>query len=83
MLAQPISQPGGPHTHTSDSITDFDAAVRDNRLDQMAAPAGDVSLAGYKVVQLNTASESTDAVPLGQVQQIVSTATPNFDGGWF
>jgi hypothetical protein len=49
-------------TLTASKISDFDTQVRTNRLDQMAAPLADVSMNGFKITQLGTPTESTDAV---------------------
>ena len=49
-------------TLTASKISDFDTQVRTNRLDQMAAPLADVSLNGFKITNLGTPTDSTDAV---------------------
>jgi hypothetical protein len=43
------------------NINDFNTAVRTNRLDQMAVPTADVSLNGYKITNLGTPTNDTDA----------------------
>jgi len=49
-------------TLTSSKISDFDTQVRTNRLDQMAAPTGSVSMNSQKITGLATPSSDTDAV---------------------
>lgn len=47
--------------HAAD-IVDFDTAVRTNRLDQMTAPAADLSANSHKITNLADASSATDAL---------------------
>lgn len=48
-------------TLTAAKISDFDAQVRTNRLDQMAAPTADVSLNSRKITNLATPTADADA----------------------
>jgi hypothetical protein len=54
-------------TQAASTISDFDATVRANRLDQMAAPTADVSLNSQKITNLADGVASTDAATVGQV----------------
>lgn len=51
-------------------ISDFDAGVQTNRLDQLAAPTADVSLNGYKITGLATPTADTDAVTKAYVDAV-------------
>ncbi|MCH7994111.1 MAG: hypothetical protein IIB57_06670 [Planctomycetes bacterium] len=48
-------------------ISDFDAGVRENRLDQMAVPTANVSMNNRKLTTLASGSASGDAVTIGQL----------------
>lgn len=52
-------------------ITDFDTQVRTSSLDQMAAPAGDVSWNNHKITNLTDATSGQDAVNLRTVQRLI------------
>ena len=56
-------------------ISDFDAGVQTNRLDQMAAPTTAVDMNGEKLEDVATGTVSTDGVNLGQVQSLISAGT--------
>jgi hypothetical protein len=49
------------HTHLASGITDFNTAVRTNRLDQMATPTVPVAFGGVKLTGLGAPTASTDA----------------------
>lgn len=51
-------------TPTHDIISDFDTGVRQNRLDQMAAPTANVALNSNKITGLSAGTASTDAANL-------------------
>ena len=55
-------------THTK--VSDFDTGVRDNRLDQMAAPASAVSLNSQKITNLADPSSDNDAANKGYVDGV-------------
>ncbi len=75
--------PSHPHT----LISDFDAGVRANRLDQMAAPTGAVSLNSQKITGLADPTADADAANKGYVDgvaqgldvkdSVVATTTAN------
>lgn len=54
-------------TITAALVSDFNTAVRTNRLDQMAAPTAAVSLNGQKITGLANGTVSTDAAAFGQI----------------
>lgn len=64
------------HTGTQNAatISDFDTQVRTNRLDQMTAPTGSVSLNTQKITALLAGTADTDAVNLGQLKDLLSGA---------
>jgi len=53
-----------------DKISDFDAGVRANRLDQMAAPTGSVSLNSQKITNLADPTGDNDAANKGYVDGV-------------
>jgi hypothetical protein len=55
------------HTHVAADVTDFNTAVRTNRLDQMAVPAANVAMGANKITGLNAGTASSDAATKGQV----------------
>lgn len=59
-------------TLTHSKISDFDTQVRNNRLDQMAAPTASVSLNGQLITNLGTPLNATDAATKGYVDNAVS-----------
>jgi hypothetical protein len=62
------------HTHTASQVTDFNTAVRTNRLDQLAAPTSSVSLNSQKITGLDEPSNSADAA----TKSYVDTSIANF-----
>ena len=61
MVSDPYARANHTGTQTSSTISDFDTQVRTNRLDQMAAPTGSVSLNSQKVTSLATPTDNADA----------------------
>lgn len=59
-------------TQLAATIGDFDTQVRTNRLDQMAAPTADLSLAGMKLTNLANGTAATDAATVGQLDAIAN-----------
>jgi hypothetical protein len=59
-------------TLTHSKISDFDTQVRNNRLDQLAAPNASVSLNGQLITNLGTPVNTTDAATKGYVDNAVS-----------
>lgn len=58
-------------TQTASTISDFNTAVRTNRLDQMAAPTAPVAFGSQRITGLGTPSASTDAATKGYVDSAV------------
>lgn len=57
---------------TASRVSDFNTAVRTNRLDQLAAPTADVSFNGRKITGLADGSAGTDAATYGQLLALVN-----------
>src|SRR5665213_2291885 len=54
-------------TQLAATISDFNTAVRTNSLDQMTAPAADVSWNSHKITNLANGTAAGDAVNFGQM----------------
>lgn len=71
---------GGPELTiralTHEDISDFDTGVRQNRLDQMAAPTTNVSMNSRKITNLLDGAAGTDAANVGQVEALIAAAVP-------
>jgi hypothetical protein len=61
LATDPLARANHTGTQTASTISDFNTAVRTNRLDQMAAPTAAVSLNGQKVTSLGAPTLSSDA----------------------
>jgi len=61
-------------TQLASTISNFDAAVQANRLDQMAAPTSAVDLNGQVIENLGAAVNPNDALPLGQAEAMLAAA---------
>jgi hypothetical protein len=61
LTADPFARANHTGSQTASTISDFDTQVRTNRLDQMAAPTGSVSLNSQKITNLATPTSNTDA----------------------
>ena len=61
LVTDPYARANHTGTQTASTISDFNTAVRTNRLDQMAAPTSSVSLNSQKVTSLATPTDNTDA----------------------
>lgn len=62
-------------TQTASTISDFNTAVRTNRLDQMTAPTADVNFGSQKITSLADGTASTDAATKGQLDTAISGLT--------
>lgn len=49
------------HTHIASNVTDFNTAVRTNRLDQMTSPTAPVGMGSQRITGLGAPSAATDA----------------------
>jgi hypothetical protein len=61
MVTDPYARANHTGSQTASTISDFNTAVRTNRLDQMAAPTGSVALNSQKITGLATPTDNTDA----------------------
>jgi hypothetical protein len=61
LVTDPYARANHTGTQTASTISDFNTAVRTNRLDQMAAPTSSVSLNSQKVTSIATPTDNTDA----------------------
>jgi hypothetical protein len=61
LVSDPYARANHTGTQAASTISDFDTQVRTNRLDQMAAPTGSVSLNSQKVTSLATPTDNADA----------------------
>ncbi|KKB98832.1 hypothetical protein [Mycolicibacter arupensis] len=67
-----ISRDNHTGTQLSTTISDFDAAVRANRLDQMAAPTNPVGLGGNRLSSVGEPVSASDAATRGYVDSKLS-----------
>ncbi|MFD9948828.1 hypothetical protein ACFWYW_46745 [Nonomuraea sp. NPDC059023] len=68
LATNPLARASHTGTQLAATISDFAAAVRANRLDQMAAPGADVDMAGFKLTGLGTPTQPGHAARLADVQ---------------
>ena len=64
LATDPLARANHTGTQTASTISDFNTAVRTNRLDQMAAPTASVSLSSQKITNLADPTSNQDAVTL-------------------
>ena len=72
LATDPLARANHTGTQTASTISDFDTQVRTNRLDQMAAPTGSVSLNSQKITNLATPTDNTDASTKAYVDTSIS-----------
>jgi len=77
LATDPLARANHTGTQTASTISDFNTAVRTNRLDQMAAPTGSVSLNSQKITSLATPTSDTDA----STKAYVDTSIANLIAG--
>jgi hypothetical protein len=68
MVSDPYARTNHTGTQTASTISDFNTAVRTNRLDQMAAPTSAVSANSQKITNLGLASSNGDAVSVSYLE---------------
>ena len=73
LAVDPLARANHTGTQLHTTISDFDTGVQANRLDQMAAPTGDVALNSQKITGLTDGVASTDAVTKGQLDTAVAS----------
>jgi len=67
LATDPLARANHTGTQTASTISDFDTQVRTNRLDQMTAPTGSVSMNSQKITSLADPTNSGDAVTLNYI----------------
>ncbi len=72
LVSDPYARANHTGTQTASTISDFNTAVRTNRLDQMAAPTGSVSVNSQKVTSLATPTDNADAATKAYVDTKVA-----------
>ena len=77
MVTDPYARANHTGTQLAATVSDFDTQVRTSKLNQMAAPAADVSMATYKITNLGTPTVNTDA----STKAYVDTSISNLIGG--
>ena len=73
LATDPLARANHTGTQTAATISDFNTAVRTNRLDQMAAPTAAVSLNSQKITGLATPTAGTDAATKQYVDDTVAS----------
>ena len=61
LATDPLARANHTGTQLAATISDFDTQVRTSKLNQMTAPAADISMATYKITNLGTPTATTDA----------------------
>ena len=79
LATDPLARANHTGTQTASTISDFDTQVRTSKLNQMSAPAADVSMATYKITNLGTPTASADAATKAYVDNIVGGAPAALD----
>lgn len=83
LATDPLARTNHTGTQTASTISDFNTAVRTNRLDQMAAPTAPVSLNSQKITSLADPTNAQDAVTLNYIttQKGASDGIATLDSG--
>jgi hypothetical protein len=68
----PTARANHSGTQLAATISDFDTQVRTSKLNQMAAPAADVSFGSFKITNLANGSSAQDAATYGQLLGLVN-----------
>jgi hypothetical protein len=82
LATDPLARGNHTGTQTASTISDFNTAVRTNRLDQMAAPTVAVPLNAQKITGLADPTNAQDAVTLNYIttQKGVANGLAELDG---
>lgn len=83
LATDPLARANHTGTQTASTISDFNTAVRTNRLDQMAAPTAAVSLNSQKITSLADPTSAQDAVTLNYIttQKGANSGLASLDAG--
>jgi hypothetical protein len=83
MVSDPYARANHTGTQTASTISDFNTAVRTNRLDQMAAPTAAVDVNSQKITSLATPTSNADAATKAyvdtKVADLVNSAPSTLD----
>ena len=67
MVTDPYARANHTGTQTASTISDFNTAVRTNRLDQMATPTASVAMGSQKITGLADPTSAQDAVTINYI----------------
>lgn len=70
LATDPLARANHTGTQTASTISDFNTAVRTNKLNQMATPDGDVSLGSHKLTNVTDPTGAQDAATKAYVDTI-------------
>jgi len=68
MVTDPYARANHTGTQTASTISDFNTAVRTNRLDQMATPTAAVAMGAQKITGLADPTSAQDAVTINYIE---------------
>jgi hypothetical protein len=74
MAVDPYARANHTGTQTASTISDFNTAVRTNRLDQMTTPTASVAMGSQKITGLGLATSGTDAVSVNYITSVTGVA---------
>jgi hypothetical protein len=82
LATDPLARANHTGTQTASTVSDFNTAVRTNRLDQMAVPSAAVALNAQKITGLADPTNAQDAVTLNYIttQKGVANGIAELDG---
>jgi hypothetical protein len=82
LAVDPLDRANHTGSQTASTVSDFNTAVRTNRLDQMAAPTAAVSVNSQKITNLASPVDNGDAVSLGYLtgQKGIANGIAELDG---
>lgn len=73
LATDPLARANHTGTQLAATISDFNTAVRTNRLDQMTAAAADTSMGGFKLTNVAAPVSGTDAANKQYVDDVVAS----------
>lgn len=74
LTTNPLDRGNHINSQTASTISDFNTAVRTNRLDQLAAPTAAVPMNAQKLTGLANGSAASDSAAYGQIQLLIDAA---------